>query len=217
MGRRGAKPRGKVSRVWSPELAYAVGLIATDGCLYKDGRHISLTSSERAQLETFRSCLGITNKIGFKLSSFTGRKDVMHVQFGDVLFYQWLVGIGLHPHKSKTLGPLKIPAAYHADFLRGCLDGDGSISAIRDKRWRSSWYVTTSFATASERFALWLQQTNQRLFGVHGHIGRSVQMYDLRYHKNETAVLMRKMYYRPGLPHLSRKRERYLAICNLDR
>jgi hypothetical protein len=38
------RPRCKVRIEWSPEFAYAIGLIATDGCLYNDGRHINFTS-----------------------------------------------------------------------------------------------------------------------------------------------------------------------------
>lgn len=49
---------------WSNELAYAVGLIATDGNLSKDGRHIELTSKDTEQLETFKRCLKLKNRIG---------------------------------------------------------------------------------------------------------------------------------------------------------
>lgn len=40
------KPKGKPVK-WSPKIAYAVGLITTDGSLSKDGRHIDLTSKDR--------------------------------------------------------------------------------------------------------------------------------------------------------------------------
>src|SRR3989338_4553102 len=35
---------------WSPELAYVVGLLVTDGCLSSDGRHIIMRSSEKPLL-----------------------------------------------------------------------------------------------------------------------------------------------------------------------
>ena len=35
---------------WTSELAYAVGLLTTDGSLSKDGRHIDLTSKDVEQL-----------------------------------------------------------------------------------------------------------------------------------------------------------------------
>ena len=49
---------------WSPELAYAIGLIATDGNLSKDGRHISFRSSDLEQIKNFQRCLQLSNKIG---------------------------------------------------------------------------------------------------------------------------------------------------------
>ena len=46
----GLKPREKVKRAWSSELSYAIGLIATDGCLSSDGRHFDFTSKMVEQL-----------------------------------------------------------------------------------------------------------------------------------------------------------------------
>lgn len=54
---------GKNIYAWSPELAYATGLIATDGSLSSDNRHVSLTSSDIQLLNTFRTCLNLKNKI----------------------------------------------------------------------------------------------------------------------------------------------------------
>jgi len=43
---------------WSELMAYVVGLLATDGCLSSDRRHIILTSRDRELVETFLTCLG---------------------------------------------------------------------------------------------------------------------------------------------------------------
>src|SRR3989338_4542107 len=60
MGKRGPKPgfnaKRRISESWSPELAYAVGLLATDGCLSPPGHLIDLTSNDREQLENFNRC-----------------------------------------------------------------------------------------------------------------------------------------------------------------
>ena len=52
--------RGLEEPVWSPDLAYAVGLVATDGNLSPDGRHMSFISKDRDLVETFRQCFGLT-------------------------------------------------------------------------------------------------------------------------------------------------------------
>jgi len=44
---------------WSPETAYVVGLIATDGNLSGNGRRVSITSKDLDLLETVRACLGL--------------------------------------------------------------------------------------------------------------------------------------------------------------
>jgi hypothetical protein len=67
---------------WAPQLAYAVGLLVTDGCLSNDGCHIIMRSSEIEQLQNFKKCLKLNNKIGF-----TDRRKGLRVQFGNIQFY----------------------------------------------------------------------------------------------------------------------------------
>lgn len=68
MLKRGPKPKGKVNIKWSENFAYAIGLIATDGCVSRNGRHVDLTSKDIEQLKNFNHCLGITSKISKKKS-----------------------------------------------------------------------------------------------------------------------------------------------------
>ena len=110
--KRGPKPKGKVKIIWSPQFAYAIGLLTADGCLSKDGRHIDLTSKDKAQILLFKKCLGLSVKVGNKYSS--NGNLAYHAQFGDVLFYKFLMSIGLTPAKSKTIGVIKIPEIYRS-------------------------------------------------------------------------------------------------------
>jgi hypothetical protein len=211
------RPLGKVKRKWSPEMAYAIGLIATDGCLSKDGRHLEFNSKDLDQVETFKKCLGLSNTITRKVSGYTKRKDYFHIQFGDKLFYVWLLGIGLSSKKSKTLAILRIPDAYFIDFLRGCFDGDGTIWCFWDTRWKSSLLVASAFASASPMFLEWLQRTIYKHIRIRGSIYPGGSAMQLRYCKHETYLLMRAMYYKRGLPHLRRKYRKYLAIKAIDK
>ena len=75
MEKRGPKPLGNIDTTWRPELAYCVGLLASDGCLINDGRHIDITSADRSQIENFKKALRITHiKTGLKTSGSTKRK-----------------------------------------------------------------------------------------------------------------------------------------------
>ena len=53
----------KVHIKWSDNFAYAIGLIASDGCLSKDGRHIYFTSKDKHLVENLKNALRIKNKI----------------------------------------------------------------------------------------------------------------------------------------------------------
>src|SRR3989344_3303191 len=203
------RPLGKVVIKWSPQFAYAIGLLTTDGCLYKDGRHLNLTSKDEEQAKNFIQCLGLTVKIGKKSRGYSQEKKYFNVQFGDVLFYNYLMGIGLTPAKSKTMGVLKIPEKYFFDFLRGCFDGDGSFYSYMDPRWRSSFMFYTVFVSASLEHIQWLRETISRLVGIIGHVtgkGRKGTAYQLKYAKSESLQLLPKMYYDDQVVCLTRKR-----------
>ncbi|MFT7507632.1 MAG: hypothetical protein ACI92I_000793 [Acidimicrobiales bacterium] len=137
MGKRGLKPKGRVDATWRPELAYAVGLITADGSLSKNGRHIDFTSKDIDQLETYKICLSVEYiKIVSKQSGCPHSGTYYRVQFGDVLFYQWLVERGLSPNKSNYIKMVDVPNEYFFDFVRGEWDGDGAIYCSEDKRWK---------------------------------------------------------------------------------
>jgi len=119
------------SSVWTPELAYVVGLITTDGNFSRDGRHLAIPSKDRSLLESIRSCLGLTNAICKQSTG--GPRYIYRLQWSDRAFYDWLLGIGLTPAKSLTLQALAVPDEYFADFFRGCIDGDGSVVRYTDR------------------------------------------------------------------------------------
>jgi len=218
-----ARPRGPLHQAktlnsdtrWSPNLAYAVGLIATDGNLSGDGRHLSVASKDRDLLETLRACLNISAAIRPQSGGHGGAG--LRVQWGDRHFYDWLVGIGLTPAKSLTLRPLAIPDTVFVDFVRGCIDGDGSLVVYVDRSNtdKSERYVYerlyVTLVSASRAFLDWIRATIHRILSVKGSIavkraeGRS-PLWTLRYAKSESIELLRRIYYSPTVPCLARKR-----------
>ena len=204
------KPLGKVEIKWSPKFAYAIGLMVTDGCLYSDGRHINFTSKDRELIDLFISSLHISMHIGRKARGASSEKKYFVVQIGDVLFYRFLISIGITPQKSKTIGQIKLPSKYFFDFLRGCFDGDGTFYSYWDKRWRSSFMFYTVFISASKKHILWLQKEIQKRIDIKGHITTSTRssVYQLKYAKKESLKLIKKMYYDRNIPCLSRKRNK---------
>ncbi len=205
MGKRGPKPKRVINPSWTSELAYACGLLASDGCLYSDGRHINLSSVDREQLVTFKKCLGINNSIG-KKSGFGERG--LRVQFGDVALYNWLISIGITPRKSHTLGEVNVPDQYFWDYIRGEFDGDGHSHAYWDTRWRSSVSLYIGFMSASKKHLEWLNETITRLIGCSGTIQNQTRAYVLLFAKQKAFPLYQAMYYNKEVIHLSRKKQK---------
>lgn len=204
---------------WTPELAYIVGLLATDGNLSSDGRHIIMRSSDYDLIETFKRCLDLKNKISITHNDGYAKKPSFRIQFGNVQFYNWLLSIGLTPAKTYTIGALKIPYDYFRDFLRGHLDGDGTIFTYRDtyNTYKGKRYVNTrlytKFISVSENHIRWLHSMIQKNSPVRGVIDQRkpaegrVSMWGVRFSKYESLKLFHWLYYKEGLPALQRKRE----------
>ena len=208
MGLRGPKPKGKVHISWSSNFAYAIGLITTDGSLSKNGRVVDFTSKDRVLVGIFLKALEVDTRIGKKLNG-TGQ-TAFRTQIGDILFYKFLLKVGMTSNKTKTIGALSIPKKYFADFLRGHFDGDGSSYSYFDKRWKNSFMFYVTFVSASKKHIVWLQENNCKLFGVVGYIKKvkDKEFYELRYAKKEGLVIAMKMYYNPTTPCLQRKRKK---------
>ncbi|MDP2917920.1 MAG: LAGLIDADG family homing endonuclease [bacterium] len=207
--------------IWSANLAYIIGLLATDGNLSKNGRSIIMRSSDIQLLQTFKKCLNLFNKIEKTRNNGWARKPSYRIQFGDVQFYRWLLKIGLFPAKTYTIGKLKIPNQYFRDFIRGHLDGDGSVWTYKD-RWntfKNPKYVYirlwTRFYSASEIHIQWIREKIIKLIGIKGHIWKRnplradqiATMRELKFAKKDSTKLLAWLYYNPDVPCLKRKRE----------
>ena len=219
MGKRGPKPKKKVKIKWSPEFAYAIGLLATDGNLSPDGRHISFTSKDKDLVELLIKCLTLKNRIGRKARGSSDNKKYYVVQFGDVNFYRFLLEIGLMPKKSKIIRNIEIPDKYFFDFLRGHFDGDGTFYSYWDPRWRSSFMFYFYFYSASHSHIQWLQKAIADKVGILGHFSKakSHSIYSLRYAKKESLKLLRKIYYSDSVVCLERKRLKIRrALATID-
>jgi hypothetical protein len=110
---------------WSACTAYAVGLIATDGCL--DGRRpiVSFTSEELELIEQFRTAIGRSPRVYRKFGGFGTWPN--QVAIYERPLHSWLLSIGLMPRTTFDLSEIAVPDAYLAPLARGLPDGDGAI------------------------------------------------------------------------------------------
>lgn len=207
--------------LFTPNLAYAIGLLTTDGNMSKDKRHINMRSSDIQLLETFKSCLNIQGKISQSKNDGWAKKPSYRVQFGNIQLYNWLLNIGLFPAKTYTIGKLKIPDEYFRDFLRGHIDGDGSIWTYQDKwnTFKKPEYVYTRlwvrFLSASEEHIEWIQSKIFQLQNIKGHLwerkpyrpDQTTSMWEVKFAKKDSIKLLSWIYYSPDVPCLLRKRK----------
>jgi len=138
--------------------------------------HLSLISKDVDQIETFRRCL----RLEVPISQIRTATGIHHkVLWCDRGLYDWFVGAGLTPAKSRTLGPLAVPDSVFRDFFRGCIDGDGSVLVYIDRYHaaRRPQYVYerlyVSLVSASLRFLDWIKASVGRMVCVGGAIHRS--------------------------------------------
>lgn len=200
---------------WNHNLGYIAGIMASDGCLYRDGRHLNITSKDIDLLETIRSILNLRGTYKQKVSGFG--KIGYYVQFSDVALYDFLLECGIGPAKSKTIGKLIIPDIYYGDFLRGYFDGDGHTYSYWDTRWQKSLMYYTGFSSASPVFLDWLKNTNQRLIGtVSGAIKPGKRASTLLYAKTDSRLLYAAMYHNRNVPHLHRKKQKIDKLLQND-
>lgn len=168
-----------------------------------------MTSKDEEQIVTFKSCLGLQNRIGKKARGGSLEKKYFVLQFGDANFYEFLVGIGLKPAKSKTLGQLLIPKEYFRDFLRGCIDGDGNINIFSHPESKNP-QLRIRLYSASSRFINWIKEEIHRNIGIAtGWIeGKgTTRIYKLCFAKEDSIKLLKFIYYKGFKDYLIRKHE----------
>ena len=169
-----------INTEWAANLAYLIGIIASDGNLSK-------------------------------ARSKEGVKKYAALQIGDKNFYDFLLKIGLTERKSKTIGPLQIPDALFADFLRECIDGDGSIQIWKHKESKNIQFKMSLYS-ASKTFLEWIKcETTLNFQMIGGWIYTyKDEIHTLCYGKGDAFKILKLLYYDGVELYLDRKYQTYL-------
>jgi hypothetical protein len=212
---------------WTARLAYAVGLIATDGCLYGDGRHIAFISKDE---DLMRILLGLVDRPNIRYRRFESDYGgwAFRGQFSHAVLYRWLLTIGLMPRKSLVLGAIDVPEDHLMPLVRGLLDGDGTVytlihrptvSTYRNYRYERLW---TFFTSASRRHVEWLEARLGCAMSLSGYIeefhreGHKNPFYRLKYGNQASRILLPAMYADQCVPRLERKWAGYAARHSIN-
>ena len=191
---------------WNSDFSYAIGLFTADGNISPDGRHLEFCSKDLELVRNIKKCFSLNNKICRKQRGTYPRNWYHRIQFGNKELYSFLLKIGLSPNKSNSLTRLKIPKKYFSDFLRGLIDGDGSIgyfmhpeSTLKQFRIR--------ITSGSRDFLEWLNRQINKFLDIKGSIRQVTGAYELCYYKKASKKLVDFIYYKSGTIYLKRKFE----------
>lgn len=147
---------------WSNDMAYVVGVIASDGCLFKDKENrksirIGITLKDIEWLKFIRNLMESNHPI------YERQKDnIALLCIGSKKLFDDMVRRGIKPKKSLDLIFPEIPDEYISHFVRGYVDGDGYFGKLRDGKGNT--YLRCSICGTKE-FLSNLKQTFSKIYG----------------------------------------------------
>ncbi len=200
-----------------PVSAYAVGLLQTDGChsgrVDKKGRvSLELAEQDSSVLESLSNALGCYSSIRRRVRTTNFKSDYVTstLWFYDMETRQAMSRAGVPTgRKSRVVSPPEL--AFSApDYLRGLLDGDGSIGFTA----RGMPFI--SFVTASPALAQYFCDTVLEVCGVRrtANPNKRDGVYNLMVNNLAAAELTRWAWYSPDVIGIGRKKASAAAVAD---
>lgn len=128
--RESGKPRQyklneKFFKIWTPEMAYVLGMIVTDGSIYTQNysTRFEITQKEPEILYLIRDVMQSDQPI----SQYDSTCNAHRLFIYSVEMVNDLKRLGITERKSLTIGLPNVPKEYLSHFIRGVFDGDGWI------------------------------------------------------------------------------------------
>jgi LAGLIDADG DNA endonuclease family protein len=130
----GRRPRhADFFRVWTPQMAYVLGLWWTDGSMRiksNTGAHeVNIGNNDRELLETVGQVIGGN----YDLRKVSQDSNCYRISFCSKEMYQDIQAHGGMPRKSKIIAFPYVPLDLLPHYVRAVVDGDGTLSWNGDK------------------------------------------------------------------------------------
>jgi intein/homing endonuclease len=142
---------------WSPEMAYILGLIITDGYVNSFGVHIDLKTDDVSVLEFIKSQISPNRPI-YEYQKIDKRNGSIskynRLAITSVKLMKSLENFGVYPKKTGFEIMPETPPSMKSHLLRGIFDGDGSVRIRNRVRKNLVEYkeYELKFSSASEVF-----------------------------------------------------------------
>lgn len=192
----------------SHDMAYILGLLASDGCVSKKTNHLNLDLSiiDEEILYKIKKALDFEGSIERYINS--GGHEYSRLKICSPQMKKDLAHYGIVPAKTYTLQPpYFLDEKYYISYIRGYFDGDGCIYANYDK-YTYDWYICGAKKDVLE----WMQSVLLNKYGISSSLNSVAgvlkggdDFYSIHiYKKNDIAKLFEILYV-PNSLFLQRK------------
>lgn len=196
---------------WSSELAWMIGLIWSDGCL--SGNTVEICSKDFQLIDLVMSLTG--GRYGLK-----NQGQHLRITFTSKEITNFLRSVGLTERKSLTVEWPKMPTEYMGDFMRGLIDGDGSVLIREDRPGQQVPDLVVQLVTASQNLrsgiAQWFDNQNIRYGLSYRDMGNGLWKFSVR-HQESLRTLYRLLYPSDHVVCLHRKYNPYSVWMDTPR
>lgn len=198
---------------WSSNMAYILGVIASDGNLSKSKFRLTISSIDYEFLKSINHELN-SNRVISKSSNKLGSWYSLTIDNRQI--YKDLINLGLTPNKSFTCNINYIPDKYKLDFLRGYFDGDGCVymrKYTKSKQVGLSVEIATASMYMKDIILFILREVCIHCKYDFKSIVRKNGLFIIRGYTSVSQILYKRMYY-DGCLHLQRKKDKFDAILS---
>ena len=192
------------NKIDTEETAYWLGFLYADGYLESSAYRIGLGSIDEEHIQKFKTFVGSENKILHEASKNSNHSDYFRFKFSSKIVYNNLINLGVFPQKSlivKCPDEKQVSNHLFLHFVRGYVDGDGSVLLIRNQP------------------RLYLNGTKDMLNGIiirmnwqEKELMKNKNIYMLHYEGKKIASIYIKQLYKEANVYLNRKYNKYLEI-----
>jgi hypothetical protein len=195
---------------WTEDSGYVLGYIYADGNTQNNpGRSrwaLTITASEKDvdHLDRVRQLLQVTKPLLYSAKTRSCRMII-----SNRALVEKLIGIGVNPRKSLVVEFPRIPNVYLRHFIRGVVDGDGSVSYFNRKR---SPYFEIRIFSGSRRFLVGASQAIETVTTISANVQHSHgNTYVIRYSSSRGERLGAWLYDDAHI-FLERKHQAYVLM-----
>ena len=193
------------------EKAYFLGILITDGNVFIKNKtyKVSITLQEQDKYLIEEFCKEI--KLNKKVTS--DCRGCYSVQVCSKKMCEDLRKYHISPNKTFTIKLPQIDDKYMSHFLRGCVDGDGSVGFYERKN-RCSHKKIIRLCSASKTFLEEVKNYLSQKLGIGGFIReeKKDKLFQIYYNENNDVYKLISYLYNDASIHMKRKYDKVLLI-----